>query len=147
MGTVTARQSATISAPAATAYRLIADDAERVQWLPDAVKDFTVLEGGTGTGTVHSFTVVAGGRQRDYVMDVEEQGPGRALVETDRNSSLVTTYTVTGTEPTCEVEIVTTWNGASGVGGFFERTFAPKALGKIYAEQLARLDAHARAQA
>jgi hypothetical protein len=34
----------------------------------------------------------------------------------------------------------TTWNGASGIGGFFERMFAPKGLQRVYGEILGRLD-------
>jgi hypothetical protein len=35
----------------------------------------------------------------------------------------------------------TTWNGAGGIGGFFERTFAPKGLRRVYLDLLSRLDA------
>ena len=37
------------------------------------------------------------------------------------------------------VRTITTWNGASGIGGFFERTFAPKGLARIYNGVLANL--------
>ncbi len=37
--------------------------------------------------------------------------------------------------------MTTVWNGAGGIGGFFERTFAPKGLARIYDAVLARLDA------
>ena len=40
----------------------------------------------------------------------------------------------------------TRWNGAGGVGGFFERIFAPRAMRAIYADELERLDAYAREQ-
>lgn len=146
MGTINVSESAPISASADLVYRLIADDAHRAKFLPDAISDFTVVEGGVGAGTVHSFTVSAGKRQRPYVMVVSEPEPGRVLVETDRNSSLVTTFTVTPTGGNCSVEIRTTWNGATGIGGFFERTFAPGALRKIYAEELAKLAAYAGSQ-
>lgn len=33
----------------------------------------------------------------------------------------------------------TVWNGAGGIGGFFEKTFAPKGLGRIYDELLHNL--------
>ena len=39
----------------------------------------------------------------------------------------------------------TTWNGAGGVGGFFEKTFAPGGLRRIYDGILANLDAAVRA--
>jgi hypothetical protein len=34
----------------------------------------------------------------------------------------------------------TTWTGAGGVGGFFERTFAPKGLARIHQALLERLE-------
>ena len=37
--------------------------------------------------------------------------------------------------------MTTTWNGAGGIGGFFERTFAPKGLARIYDALLAKLAA------
>ncbi|MGW9367480.1 SRPBCC family protein, partial [Streptomyces albidoflavus] len=33
------------------------------------------------------------------------------------------------------------WNGAGGIGGFFERTFAPKGLARIHDQTLAKLAA------
>ena len=57
-----------------------------------------------------------------------EPAPG-TLVETDRNSSMVTTWTVLAADAgTTTVRVRTTWNGAGGIGGFFERTFAPRGL-------------------
>lgn len=47
---------------------------------------------------------------------------------------------------TCRVKIDTAWDGAGGIGGFFEKTFAPKVLSKLYADELSRLDAYAREQ-
>jgi uncharacterized protein YndB with AHSA1/START domain len=41
------------------------------------------------------------------------------------------------------VSITTTWDGASGIGGFFERTFAPRAVERLYSEALDRLNAYA----
>ena len=39
------------------------------------------------------------------------------------------------------VKVRTTWDGAGGIGGFFERIFAPKGLGRVYVDLLHRLDA------
>jgi hypothetical protein len=64
------------------------------------------------------------------------------LVEKDRNSSMVTTWRVTPAgEGRSRVVVTTTWKGAGGIGGFFEKTFAPKGLGRIYDAVLARLAA------
>lgn len=147
MGTIHVEQEGAVGAPADLTYRLIADDAHHVRFLPDCFSDFETVEGGVGAGTVHRFKVEAGGRTREYLMRVDEPQPGRVITETDANSSLVTTFTVTPAGDACTVKIETTWQGAGGVGGFFERTFAPKAMRKIYADELARLDAYARSQA
>jgi hypothetical protein len=79
-------------------------------------------------------------------MRVDEPQPGRVITETDQSSSLVTTFTVTPTGGTCNVRIHTQWNGAGGIGGFFERTFAPRVMRRMYADELARLDSYARQQ-
>jgi hypothetical protein len=147
MGQITVEQEGTVGAPAELTYGLIADDAHHQKFLPGAFSNFRVLAGGIGAGTVHSFDIKAGGRVRTYVMDVSEPEPGRVLVESDRESSLVTTFTVTPDGPGCRVRISTRWQGAGGIGGFFERTFAPKVLRRLYAEELARLDGYAREQA
>lgn len=147
MGTINVEQEGAVGAPADLTYRLIADDEHHQKFLPDGFSDFQTLEGGVGTGTVHRFKVEAGGRVRDYFMRVDEPQPGRVITETDQNSSLVTTFTVTPTGDTCTVKIETTWQGASGIGGVFERTFAPKVMRKMYADELGRLDEYARAQA
>jgi hypothetical protein len=146
MGTITVEREGPVGAPADLTYRLIADDAHHQQFLPEGFSDFEVVEGGVGAGTVHRFTVTAGGRAREYLMRVDEPQPGRVLTETDQNSSLVTTFTVTPTGDTCLVGIQTQWNGAGGIGGFFERTFAPRVMRKMYADELAKLDSYARRQ-
>src|SRR5437588_280946 len=109
-----------VAAPADLTYRLIADDAHHQRFLPDAFSDFEVLEGGVGAGTRHRFKVNAGGRTREYVMRVEEPEPGRVITESDEKSSLVTSFTVTPADEQCSVRIETTWEGAGGIGGFFE---------------------------
>jgi hypothetical protein len=42
------------------------------------------------------------------------------------------------------VRIESRWQGAAGVGSFFERLFAPRVLRRIYADELERLDRYAR---
>jgi len=100
-----------------------------------------------GEGTITRFTVTAGGRSREYRMKVTEPEPGRVLTESDTASSLVTTFTVIPQGTTSRVRISTTWQGAAGIGGFFERLFAPRAMHRIYADELDRLNTYAREQA
>lgn len=102
--------------------------------------EYEVREGGDGEGTlVHRKLQATSKRVRDCLMEVTEPKNGQ-LVEKDRNSSMVTTWNVTpaGTGR-ARVEVRTVWNGAGGIGGFFERTFAPKGLARIYDQMLANL--------
>ena len=134
-----------IDAPASTVYGYVADMREHhPHFLPAAFSDFEVESGGVGEGTVTRFKVTAGGRSREYQMRIAEPEPGRVLTESDANSSLVTTFAVTPEGKQSRVRITTTWQGAGGVGGFFERLFAPRAMRGIYADELERLNAYAR---
>jgi uncharacterized protein YndB with AHSA1/START domain len=136
-----------VDAPAEAVYRYVADMREHhPRFLPSAFSDFQVESGGIGAGTITRFKVTAGGRTRDYRMQVDEPEPGRVLTESDTASSLVTTTTVTPRDGASLVQISTSWNGAGGVGGFFERRFAPKAMRAIYTDELERLNAYARDQ-
>jgi uncharacterized protein YndB with AHSA1/START domain len=135
----------TIDAPAGSVYGYIADMREHhPHFLPPAFSDFQVEAGGVGEGTITRFTVTASGRTRQYRMKVAEPEPGRVITESDANSSLVTTTTVTPQGSMSLVQISTAWEGAGGIGGFFERLFAPRVMRGIYADQLERLDAYAR---
>lgn len=147
MATILVSAERTVHAPAETVYGYLADMREHhPRFLPPAFSGFHVESGGVGAGTVTRFTVAAGGRSRQYRMQVAEPEPGRVLTESDTGSSLVTTTTVVPEGDASRVQIATTWEGAGGVGGFFERLFAPRAMRTIYEDELARLDAYARAQ-
>jgi Polyketide cyclase / dehydrase and lipid transport len=144
MGKIEVSEQRRIGAPADVVYRSIADDAEHVKFLPPAFSDFRVESGGVGAGTIHRFKVTAGGRTRDYRMKVDEPEPGRVLTESDTGSSLVTTFIVDPEGDHARVRISTSWDGAGGIGGFFERLFAPRVMRGIYADELDRLDAYVR---
>jgi Polyketide cyclase / dehydrase and lipid transport len=136
----------TVDAPAGAVYGYIADmRGHHPHFLPPAFSDFQVESGGVGEGTITRFTLTAGGRTRQYRMKVAEPEPGRVLTESDTGSNAVTTFTVTPQGGQSVVQIATTWEGAGGIGGFFERLFAPRVMRSIYADELERLDAYARA--
>lgn len=112
----------------------------RPKILTEHFSDYQVKAGGLGAGTqVHWRLAATSKRVRDQLIDVSEGGD--ALVESDRNSSMVTVWTVRPADGgQCTVEIHTTWDGASGIGGFFERLFAPAGLRRIYDGMLDKLD-------
>jgi hypothetical protein len=147
MATILVSAERTVDAPADAVFGYIADMREHhPHFLPPAFSDFQVESGGVGEGTITRFAVTAGGRTRQYRMNVAEPEPGRVLTESDTGSSLVTTTTVTPQGGRSLVTISTTWQGAGGIGGFFERLFAPRAMRGLYTDELERLDGYARAQ-
>ncbi|GGW24914.1 SRPBCC family protein [Streptomyces xantholiticus] len=143
MAQVEATTERIVAADAETVFDAVADyENTRAKLLPEHFSEYEVREGGDGEGTlVHWKLQATSKRVRDCLLEVTETSDGR-LVEKDRNSSMVTTWTVTPAgEGRCKVVVTTVWNGAGGIGGFFEKTFAPKGLGRIYDAVLANLAA------
>ncbi|MFG2342678.1 SRPBCC family protein [Streptomyces phaeochromogenes] len=112
----------------------------RPKVLSEHFSEYEVREGGDGEGSLVYWKLQATSKRvRDCLVEVSEPTDGE-LVEKDRNSSMVTTWRVTPAgEGKSRVVVTSVWNGAGGIGGFFEKTFAPKGLGRIYDEVLAKL--------
>ncbi|HEY2206078.1 MAG TPA: SRPBCC family protein [Pseudonocardia sp.] len=113
----------------------------RPKILTEQFSDYHVEKGGQGAGSqVHWKLAATEKRVRDQLVDVAD-GVDGSLVESDRNSSMVTTWTVRPSSGgQSAVEVRSAWDGAGGIGGFFERLFAPAGLRKIYDGVLTRLD-------
>jgi uncharacterized protein YndB with AHSA1/START domain len=126
-------------APPDAVYGAIADYTRRSAWLPDAFQNYAVTEGGTGAGTEFEYDLHAGRRVRHYRLHAAEVVPGTELTESDTASSLTTTWTVQPQDGGSTVQVVTSWQGGSGIGGFMERAFAPRALAGLYNDMLGRL--------
>jgi hypothetical protein len=142
MSQVVATAERIVRAPAERVLTALADYAgTRPRLLPEQFSDYRVESGGQGDGTrVHWRFAATSKRVRDQLMTVTQPGPDM-LVESDANSSMVTTWTVQPADAgVTTVQVRTTWNGAGGIGGFFERTFAPKGMRRVYDEILDRLD-------
>jgi hypothetical protein len=144
MGQVVATAERVVRAPADVVRAALADYATtRPAVLPEQYSEYRVDAGGTGAGTrVHWRLQATSKRVREQDVVVTE-APDGALVETDANSSMVTTWTVHPADADARASTVrarTTWNGAGGIGGFFERTFAPKGLARIHDALLERLE-------
>ncbi|TNC28529.1 SRPBCC family protein [Amycolatopsis alkalitolerans] len=140
MAQVTATAERTIGAPVDKVRELVADYAEtRPKILTEQYRDYQVTEGGKGAGTKATWKLQATSKRvRDVAATVTEPEPG-TLVESDANSSMVTTWTVRESGGGSVVRIETTWQGAGGIGGFFEKTFAPAGLKRIYDGVLGKL--------
>ena len=139
MGHVSASSTILIDAEPAKVFDAVADyDGVRPKILSPHYSEYRVLEGGQGKGTVASWKLQATkSRVRQVQADVDVAG--HTVIEKDANSSLVTNWTVAPAGPGSSVTLKTTWNGAGGIKGFFEKTFAPLGLSKIQGEVLANL--------
>jgi hypothetical protein len=142
MSQVVATAEHVVRAPTEKVRAALADyEGARRRILPEQFSDYRVESGGTGAGTrVHWRFAATSKRVRDQLVEVAEPDAD-TLVERDTNSSMVTTWTVGPADTgVTTVRVRTTWTGAGGIGGFFERTFAPKGLRRVYADLLTRLE-------
>ena len=142
MSQVVATAERVVHAPAERVRAALADYASlRPRILPPQFSDYVVQSGGAGAGTrVHWRFAATSKRVRDQLLVVTEP-TADSLVESDENSSMVSTWTVLPADAgTSTVRVRTTWNGAGGIGGFFERTFAPKGLRRVHEQVLERLE-------
>jgi polyketide cyclase/dehydrase/lipid transport protein len=139
MGQVSAASTILINAEPEATLAAVADYQKvRPKILSSRYSEYEVLQGGQGPGTVAKWKLQATKKRvRDVRVDVDVAG--HTVIETDANSSMVTNWTVAPAGPGSSVTVKTSWNGAGGVGGFFEKTFAPLGLKKIQAEVLANL--------
>jgi hypothetical protein len=112
----------------------------RPRILTDSYRDYRVEEGGEGEGTVFSYSFVAPGRPpRSFRLHVEESDD--TLFERDETTTFVSNWTIDETATGSSVTLEASWEGAGGIGGFFERLFAPMSLRRTYAQVLEKLAA------
>jgi len=140
MGQVSASSTILIDAETTVVLSAVADySVVRPKILSPHYSNYQVLDGGQGRGTVASWKLQATkSRSREIRATVDLAG--RTVIEKDANSTLVTNWTVApaGTAGS-SVTVKTTWNGTTGIGGFFEKIFAPVGLRRIQDEVLANL--------
>jgi hypothetical protein len=139
MGQVSASSTVLIDAPPESVLAAVADYVTvRPKILSAHYSAYQVLEGGQGAGTVATWKLQATkSRVRDVKANVDVAG--HTVIEKDANSSMITNWTVAPAGPGASVTVKTSWQGAGGIGGFFEKTFAPKGLGRIYGAVLDNL--------
>jgi hypothetical protein len=139
MGQVSASSTVLINAEPDAVLAAVGDyRTVRPKILSSHYSGYEVLEGGQGAGTVAAWKLQATkSRSRDVKAAVDVAG--KTVIEKDANSSMVTNWTVAPAGTGSTVTVKTSWQGAGGIGGFFEKTFAPLGLKKIQAEVLDNL--------
>ena len=111
----------------------------RPRILTSEYRNYRVEEGGVGEGTVVAYTFASPGRSHDFRVRVAESDEG--LFERDDESSFVSNWTIDPTATGSSVTLEASWEGAGGIGGFFERLFAPMSLRRTYGHVLDNLAA------
>jgi Polyketide cyclase / dehydrase and lipid transport len=139
MGQVSAASTVLINAEPEKVFSAVADyQTVRPKILSPHYSGYQVIEGGQGAGTVATWKLQATkSRVRDVKATVDVAG--HTVIEKDANSTMITNWTVSPAGPGSSVTVKTSWQGAGGVKGFFEKTFAPLGLKKIQAEMLEKL--------
>lgn len=139
MAGISASTSIDVPAPLERVLAAVADYAGvRPQILPDQYRDYQVLEGGEGEGTVVTW---------DFQANPSLVHPIRAAVQVDRNvirevdedSALVITWAVAPTGTGTTVTLTVGWNPDSVIGGVFDRALAPMGLKQLQATVLSNL--------
>ena len=139
MGQVNAMSSTVVTAAPDKVLAALSDyETVRPRILSEQYLDYKVVEGGQGDGTVAQWTLKAT-EKRSRNVKATVTVDGNVITEKDANSSLVTTWTIAPNGTGTTVTTLTQWQGATGIGGFFERTFAPKGLQRIQAQVLDNL--------
>ncbi len=139
MGQVSASSTVLIDAAPEAVLAAVADyQTVRPKILSSHYSNYSVRQGGQGAGTVVSWKLQATeSRSRDVLASIDVAG--KTVIEKDANSTLVTNWTVAPAGTGSTVTVKTSWNGAGGIKGFFEKTFAPLGLRKIQGEVLGNL--------
>lgn len=138
---------ADVGAPAADAYRIIADYHEGHTRIipPKYFRNLRVIEGGYGEGTVIEFDMLVFGRTNHARARVSEPEPGRVLVETYPDTGWVTSFIV---EPrgasSSRVTIRTDAIVRDGLLGRLEGAFVRSFLSRVFPAELAQLDEQVR---
>jgi uncharacterized protein YndB with AHSA1/START domain len=139
MATVEAKAQRRIDAPVDEVFAVVSNPARRAELLPEAYHDVTI--GTSEQGQVVMYTLHAGGRERDYRVRIVPDSDAHVVTDEDELSSLRTEWTLQPQGSSTEVRMRTTWQGAGGVGGFFERTFAPRGVTRLHEQTLDKLAA------
>jgi hypothetical protein len=137
-----------IVAPALVTYAIIADyvDGHTRIVPPKVFRNLVVESGGVGEGTRIRFDLRILGIVRHVHAIVAEPSPGRVLTEQDVETGTLTTFLVKATHEgrTCDVTITTDLKLPTGPLAGLQAKLAVWFLRRVYADELARLEAEAR---
>jgi hypothetical protein len=130
-----------IVAPANRIYEIIADyHVGHPSILPPQFRNFVVVKGGRGAGTVTNFEVRAFGRTQKIRHEVFEPEPGRVLLEQDLDSTTTTRFILEPVEGATNVTILTHMPLKPGIAGLIEKWLSTRFLLGLYKVELGKLN-------
>ncbi len=143
MGLVHAAESVVLDARPEDIYTILVDYRnEHARILPPQYfTHLTVEEGGAGAGTVFRTQVRVMGQTRDFHMAVSEPELGRVLRETDLDTGLATTFTLTPVDngQRTRLEIRSEWQNKGGLSGWLDSLTTPSVMRRIYRSQFQQM--------
>jgi hypothetical protein len=132
MGTVAASATTVVRASPEQVLSFLGDLSSRPQILTGNYSAVTVEP-----DNVLAYHFAAANRERDYRL--RSVPDGTTILEKDELSSFVNEWEVVPAPEGAAVRLTGAWDGAGGIGGFFEARFAPLGLKRIYGEILENL--------
>ena len=135
MSHIFVRSELIIEARPGEVFQTLADyKMKRPRILPPNYQDYTIEQGGQGSGTVIRYRFQAAGRARDYEMHVEEtiQRPGAHRTRQRFIAGHALVCAASGRRSEKQGLSGKRLGRRNGIDGFFERTFAPLGLSSIY---------------
>jgi hypothetical protein len=150
LGHARAQAEASIDAPPAAVYEVLADyETHHPRIMPPSLfSNLEVEEGGIGADTVFHITLRIAGKKQRLHMRVGEPEPGRVLTETNLDTDVVTAFTVAPSNggSTTGARISSEWESKEGIGGLVDRTITPLLLRWIFRKQLRELARYMRSE-
>jgi len=142
MADIQVEASRTIAAEAGQVYRCLVDFVRaQPRMLPAAARDYELVSGGTGEGTVVAFTLPVRGQDRRFTFRISEPIPNRAIVAYDRGAHLTVTWRLRPVANATEVGIEAAWTWPDTTLGFVTEWWAALTLRRAITQMLARLPA------
>jgi hypothetical protein len=130
----------TIAADAERVYRGLVDfTGVQPRVLPPNARDYRIVTGGVGEGTVAAFTLPVRGQDRAFSFRVAEPIPYRAITAYDHGHHLTITWRVRPVAETTELDVEMYWTVADTRFVFLTQWWAKIVVRRMLVQMLGRL--------
>ena len=132
----------TFAADAERVYRGLVDfTGVQPRLLPKDARDYRIVTGGVGEGTVAAFTLPIHGADRDFSFRVAEPIPYRAITAYDHGHHVTITWRVRPVAETTELDVEIYWTVADARLVILTQWWASVVLRRMLNQMLGRLPA------